>query len=378
MLKLSLSLIMAIFTNNAYSCVMEYKQDINTDGIMDSICLLEPENKDKSDYLVKVCLSNDRCFFNSKILEEIDLPPSSELSSLISSSDAENGFIIQTQDFQITILYIKSNLLVTKIIGSSRERPTVFIHKKPSTFRAIKVVFMEVNFEKFDFKKYKIDLIPDKNDTNKIINFKKKDLKSDSTNDLLNLIYMGGIHDKTIDNVDLILEYLQTRDDVEVDSIRDLIFQKKSLYPNRKSKSNIVNKAFLYKHPKENKKTKMYLIKGDKVTLLDEKTDDTGQKWYFINYKGKKDLNMWIKAETVNIESPQQVEPTKPKKAEPAPQTKVETPKPAVVKTEQKTSTPKKAEIVIAKEETTKTKSGSSSFPLLVSLLGLLAWRANA
>lgn len=58
-------------------------------------------------------------------------------------------------------------------------------------------------------------------------------------------------------------------------------------------------KTFLYVIP--NQPTKMYLIKGDKVTLLDEQMDEKGQKWYFINYKGEKDLNMWIKAEAIDI-----------------------------------------------------------------------------
>ncbi|WP_423841526.1 hypothetical protein [Actinobacillus equuli] len=58
-------------------------------------------------------------------------------------------------------------------------------------------------------------------------------------------------------------------------------------------------KSILYILPDQ--KTNMYLIKGDKVTILDEKMDDNNQKWYFINYKGKKDINMWIKAEAVDL-----------------------------------------------------------------------------
>lgn len=46
--------------------------------------------------------------------------------------------------------------------------------------------------------------------------------------------------------------------------------------------------------------TKKYLIPGDIVTLLDEKTDSEGQGWYFINYKGAKDINMWVKAEAID------------------------------------------------------------------------------
>ncbi len=62
----------------------------------------------------------------------------------------------------------------------------------------------------------------------------------------------------------------------------------------------IVNtKVYLNKKP--NVATASYLIKGDKVTILDEQTDNTNQRWYFINYKGKKDINMWIKAEDVDL-----------------------------------------------------------------------------
>ncbi|WP_386688303.1 GW dipeptide domain-containing protein [Lonepinella sp. MS14437] len=63
----------------------------------------------------------------------------------------------------------------------------------------------------------------------------------------------------------------------------------------------IIKKSNLYKKMNTNAVTKMYLIKGDKVTILDEQTDSENQKWYFINYKGKKDINMWIKAEAVDF-----------------------------------------------------------------------------
>ena len=93
----------------------------------------------------------------------------------------------------------------------------------------------------------------------------------------------------------------------------------------------IMNKTYLHKTP--NKPTKMYLIKGDKVTILDEKTDDSREKWFFINYKGKKELNMWIKAEAVDlapkITEPKPMEKTTPKK--PAPQTIITTPQPAEI-----------------------------------------------
>ncbi|WGE43074.1 hypothetical protein [Actinobacillus equuli] len=62
----------------------------------------------------------------------------------------------------------------------------------------------------------------------------------------------------------------------------------------------IIDKSHLYSPI--DKKSNMYLIKGDKVHILNESVDKNNQKWYFINYKGKKDINMWIKAEVVDID----------------------------------------------------------------------------
>ena len=137
-----------------------------------------------------------------------------------------------------------------------------------------------------------------------------------------------------------------------------------------------MNKTYLHKIP--NKKTKMYLIKGDKVTLLDEKTDASGQKWYFINYKGKKELNMWIKAEAVDLEPKNEPKPAeKPKAKKPEPVTKTRTSKPAEVAQVTLTTTPpKNAEIIKAeKAEPIKTAKGSTSFTLLASMFGLLSLR---
>ncbi len=61
----------------------------------------------------------------------------------------------------------------------------------------------------------------------------------------------------------------------------------------------LIVKSLLYKEPSESSQSKMYLIAGDKVKLLDTKTDDEGQKWYFISYQGKKEIKAWIKAEAV-------------------------------------------------------------------------------
>ncbi|TCP88650.1 hypothetical protein EDC44_1533 [Cricetibacter osteomyelitidis] len=61
----------------------------------------------------------------------------------------------------------------------------------------------------------------------------------------------------------------------------------------------VSEKVFLYEIP--NQITKIYLVRGNKVTILKEKLDEFNQKWYFINYKGKKNINMWIKAEDVDL-----------------------------------------------------------------------------
>ena len=53
-----------------------------------------------------------------------------------------------------------------------------------------------------------------------------------------------------------------------------------------------IEKAFLYAKPEETAKTKMYLIRSDAVRLL--QTDGTHQ-WYFVEFKGKKTVNGWVK-----------------------------------------------------------------------------------
>ena len=44
----------------------------------------------------------------------------------------------------------------------------------------------------------------------------------------------------------------------------------------------------------------MYLIKGDQVIINDVRYLKN-EKWYLINYKGKKEINMWIKADSVDL-----------------------------------------------------------------------------
>ncbi|OOF60053.1 hypothetical protein [Rodentibacter myodis] len=60
------------------------------------------------------------------------------------------------------------------------------------------------------------------------------------------------------------------------------------------------NKIYLYDNPRDEYKTKLYLIDGDHFFILDE-FSYLEQKWYFINYRGKKEINMWIKADSVDL-----------------------------------------------------------------------------
>ena len=60
----------------------------------------------------------------------------------------------------------------------------------------------------------------------------------------------------------------------------------------------INKKSYLYTSP--NSISKMYLIKGDQVIINDVRYLKN-EKWYLINYKGKKEINMWIKADSVDL-----------------------------------------------------------------------------
>lgn len=58
----------------------------------------------------------------------------------------------------------------------------------------------------------------------------------------------------------------------------------------------IVRKTYLYTSP--NQKTNMYLTKGDKVLIISKKIE-LGERWYRVFYKNKKNIDMWIKADSV-------------------------------------------------------------------------------
>ncbi len=55
-----------------------------------------------------------------------------------------------------------------------------------------------------------------------------------------------------------------------------------------------ISKTYLFRKPQANSKTKMYIIKGDKVRVL---RISKNKQWYFVRYKKKKggNLDMWVK-----------------------------------------------------------------------------------
>ncbi|MDW6001372.1 SH3 domain-containing protein [Vibrio mangrovi] len=55
-----------------------------------------------------------------------------------------------------------------------------------------------------------------------------------------------------------------------------------------------VDKQYLFKNKNEDSKTKMYLIKGDKVEVLKEDKD-----WLYVIYRGKKEIRAWIPLSSV-------------------------------------------------------------------------------
>lgn len=62
-----------------------------------------------------------------------------------------------------------------------------------------------------------------------------------------------------------------------------------------------VERALLYSSPEEKSRTKMYLIKNDKVTLLDYSASDSGECWYLARDKTatEKTIEKWLKCENL-------------------------------------------------------------------------------
>jgi hypothetical protein len=59
------------------------------------------------------------------------------------------------------------------------------------------------------------------------------------------------------------------------------------------------DKAVLYAKPDVKAQTKMYVIKGDKVALLDYAENDDGSEWFLIRFNGKKTVEQWVKADVI-------------------------------------------------------------------------------
>ena len=58
-------------------------------------------------------------------------------------------------------------------------------------------------------------------------------------------------------------------------------------------------RAKLYDGTSDAQVTKMFVIAGDKVTVLKQEKDADGKLWYFIRFNGRKIIEKWIKADTV-------------------------------------------------------------------------------
>ncbi|WP_386695037.1 hypothetical protein [Lonepinella sp. MS14435] len=118
-------------------------------------------------------------------------------------------------------------------------------------------------------------------------------MKSFSCHDFIKNMNRFSFKEK--DNFD---EYKKILNLLEEENEYSLLSCISSYFDNKKG--IVRSKNFLYANPSITSKTKSYLVSGDIVSILDEK-NISGRKWYFINYKGKKDINMWIKAEAVDF-----------------------------------------------------------------------------
>lgn len=59
-------------------------------------------------------------------------------------------------------------------------------------------------------------------------------------------------------------------------------------------------KSYLYEYP--NKKVPLYLDKGDKIKLLQEKVDSKNKKWYLVSYRNKTNTIMWVESQTIDYD----------------------------------------------------------------------------
>ncbi len=61
-----------------------------------------------------------------------------------------------------------------------------------------------------------------------------------------------------------------------------------------------VERAYLYNQPVEAAKTSMYVIKGDRVTLLD--AAGAWDEWVLMRYQGTRLIEKWIKFDQLELD----------------------------------------------------------------------------
>jgi hypothetical protein len=96
--------------------------------------------------------------------------------------------------------------------------------------------------------------------------------------------------DKAIENYKIYIS--QMKENSKENKIPQKVFERintKDIKKDTISKEIQIEKQYLFDNPNKESKTKMYLLKNDKVEILEEKDD-----WLYILYKGKKDIKAWI------------------------------------------------------------------------------------
>lgn len=92
--------------------------------------------------------------------------------------------------------------------------------------------------------------------------------------------------DKAIENYKIYIS--QMKENSKENKIPQKVFERINT-KDTISKEIQIEKQSLFDNPNKESKTKMYLLKNDKVEILEEKDE-----WLYILYKGKKDIKAWI------------------------------------------------------------------------------------
>lgn len=64
--------------------------------------------------------------------------------------------------------------------------------------------------------------------------------------------------------------------------------------PNLPARACVLEKVTLHREPTLSTATKMYLIAGDSVSVIDVQGDDLGESWVKINFEGRKKIIAWL------------------------------------------------------------------------------------